>query len=75
MLIVLSDVPEAFNSMKQVAVAIVLIFSFSYSWESFLAMNFIKSDIRNSSSYKILSRYETVIICHSLQQQKLHLFY
>jgi len=26
---VLSDVPEAFNSMKQVAVAIVLIFSFS----------------------------------------------
>ena len=28
MLIVLSDGPEAFNSMKQVAMAIVLIFSF-----------------------------------------------
>ena len=50
---VLSDVPEAFNSMKQVAVAIlaiVLSFSFSYSWESFSAMNFIKSDIKKSLS-------------------------
>jgi len=28
---VLSDVPVAFNSVKQVAVAIALIFSFSYS--------------------------------------------
>jgi len=48
---VLSEVLEAFNSMKQVAVAIVLILSFSYSCESFSTMNFIKSDIRNSLSH------------------------
>jgi len=54
----LSDVPEAFNSMKQVglAVAIVLIFSFSYLCESFSAMNLIKSDIRNSLSYIDLTK-------------------
>jgi len=55
-LIVLSDVPEAFNSMRQVAVMIVLIFSFSYSCKSFSAMNLMKSDIRNRLSYKIFSR-------------------
>jgi len=69
---VLRDVPEAFNLMKQVGLAvailaIVLIFSFSYSCESFSAMNLIKSDIRNS--YKIFSRYKTSVICHCLQQR------
>src|SRR6218665_644554 len=32
----------------------------------------LASDIRNSLSYKIFSRYKTFIICHSKQQQKSH---
>src|SRR6218665_1546090 len=68
-LIVFSDVPETVNSMRQVAAANVLTFSFSYSCKSFSTMNLIKSDIRNSLSYKIFFRYKTFIICHCLNSR------
>jgi hypothetical protein len=78
-----NDLPETFNSLKKVAVAILSIFSSSYSCESlFSTMNFIKSDIRNSLTDDLSAacvalkntKYspDIKLLSSAIQQQKSH---
>ena len=78
-----NDLPETFNTLKKVAVAILSIFSSSYSCESlFSTMNFIKSDIRNSLTDDLSAacvalkntKYspDIKLLSSAIQQQKSH---
>ena len=78
-----NDLPETFNCLRKVAVAILSIFSSSYSCESlFSTMNFIKSDIRNSLTDDLSAacvalkntKYspDIKLLSSTIQQQKSH---
>ena len=75
--------PETFNAMKKLSLAILTIFSSTYSCESlFSIMNNIKSDVRNRLADECgeacislkLSNYDPGIdaLSRNIQQQKSH---
>lgn len=77
------SLPETFNEMKKMSVAILTIFSSTYSCESlFSIMNNIKSDVRNRLvdesgeaciSLKLSSYHPDIdALSKTIQQQKSH---